>query len=404
MYEAPKAIVSLGDRCCGCGACAAACPKSCISMETDAWGFPRPNVDASECVDCGRCVSACPVLSSCHADKVCSVYWAKSKNDGELARSSSGGVFGLMASDVLASGGVVVGAAWKEDCHSVSHVVVDDASGLDAIMRSKYVQSTVPLGVYQGVRQAIKEGRRVLFSGTGCQVAGLRGYLGVYADSDLLLTVDVVCHGVPSPVLWDRWATYREASSGARLADVNMRSKTTGWLSYSATYEYEAEKGSSPKVESSVFRDDWYFKAFLYNACLRPSCFTCPAKRACGSDVTLGDFWGVQSAHPEVDYSGGVSAVICNTEKGEAALKAISNMLDSGKSTFEKVLAGNSSLISSVLPFVHYDEFMSDIAAGRGIPELMRDYAFRPSLFQRIRSLLSRVKRKFTKLTSSCKR
>lgn len=404
MHEAPKAIVSLDERCCGCGACAAACPKSCISMEADAWGFPRPKVDASECIDCGRCASACPVLSPGHADEVCSVYWAKSKNDGELARSSSGGIFGLMASDVLASGGVVVGAAWNEDRRSVSHVIVDDPSGLDAVMRSKYVQSTVPLGVYQGVRQAIKEGRRVLFAGTGCQIAGLRGYLGFQADFDSLLTVDVVCHGVPSPALWDRWAAYREASSGARLADVNMRSKTTGWLSFSATYEYEAEKGSSPMVESSVFRDDWYFKAFLSNACLRPSCFTCPVKRSCGSDVTLADYWGVQSAHPEVDYSGGVSAVICNTAKGDAAFKAISIMLDSGSSTFEKVLAGNPSLTSSVHPYAHYDNFMSDVAAGRDIPELMRAYEFKPALFQRIRSLLSGIKRKFTKLARSCKR
>lgn len=397
MHEAPKAIVSLGDRCCGCGACAAACPKSCISMETDAWGFPRPNVDASECIDCGRCVSACPVLSSCHADEVCSVYWAKSKNDGELARSSSGGVFGLMASDVLASGGVVVGAAWNEDCRSVNHVIVDDPSGLDAVMRSKYVQSTVPLGVYQGVRQAIKEGRRVLFAGTGCQIAGLRGYLGFQADFDSLLTVDVVCHGVPSPALWNRWAAYREASSGARLADVNLRSKTTGWLSFSATYEYEAEKGSSPMVESSVFRDDWYFKAFLSNACLRPSCFMCPAKRACGSDVTLGDFWGVQSAHPEVDYSGGVSAVICNTKKGEAAFKAISDSLGLGSSTFEKVVAGNPSLTVSVAPYARYDEFMADLAAGKKIPELMDAYAFKPSFLQRVRSRLGAVKRKLVK-------
>lgn len=393
MHEALSTIASLSNRCCGCGACSAICPKSCISMKPDVWGFPRPHIDESACVDCGRCTSACPALSAHDSDKALSIFWAKSKDVDELARSSSGGVFGLMASDVLDSGGVVVGAAWDRDFHSVSHIVVDDPADLDAIMRSKYVQSNVPLDVYRSVRRALREGRRVLFSGTACQVAGLRGGLGALADSDALLTIDVICHGVPAPALWKSWAEYRETSAKTKLSSVNMRSKATGWLSYSALYEYGAECGGSLKTESSVFHDDWFFKAFLSNACLRPTCFSCPVKRGCGSDVTLGDFWGVQSMHPDVDYTGGVSVVMCNTMRGEAAFKRISEMLDFGQSKFDNVLAGNPSLTASALPYSRYDAFMSDVAAGKKIPELMKAYTFSPSFSQRIRSRLGRMKR-----------
>lgn len=397
MHEAPDAIALMGDRCCGCGACSAACPKACISMESDLWGFRRPKVDTLPCTDCGLCVSACPALSAGESDIALSVSWARSKNKDELAQSSSGGIFGLLASACFSSDGIVVGAAWDNDFHSVSHVIANDPSDLDALMRSKYVQSSVGSRVYRVVRSALREGKRVLFSGTACQVAGLRGYLGKLADSELLLAVDVICHGVPAPALWERWAAYREKVAGAKLVGMNMRSKTTGWLSYSASYEYGEEKDGRSRTDSTIFRDDWYFKTFLSNACLRQSCFSCPSKRRCGSDLTLGDFWGVQSAHPEVDYTGGISAVICNTEKGEAAFKAISDSLELGSSTFEKVLAGNPSLAASVAPYARYDEFMADLAAGKKISELMDAYAFKLSFLQRVRSRFGAVKRKLVK-------
>lgn len=396
-YDEMK-ISKLGDACCGCGACAARCPKSCISMQEDKFGFLSPVIDTGACVGCHACESVCPALGGGKGDEALGVRWAKGKSGELLQASSSGGIFGLLAEGVIAGGGVVCGAAWANGCRRVEHVLVEDAASLDRVMRSKYVQSRVGRDVYAGVRDAIRSGRLVLFAGTACQVAGLKRYLGKAGESALLLTVDVICHGVPAPRLWSDWIDYKNSLHGSSVCDVNMRSKTAGWLSYSAMYSYIAEKDPSSTCESTIFNQDWYMKAFLANASLRPSCFMCPAKRGCGSDITLGDFWGFQGIHPEVDYSKGVSAVICNTEKGFTAFKGIMASVECGDATIEQVLAGNPSLVKSVVPYEKRDEFMEDLALGMDIEGLMSKYDFKPSLKQRFRSKLGAVKRKVFKV------
>ena len=398
--DKPK-IVLLEDACCGCGACAAKCPKECIHMLSDGAGFFYPEILTDLCVHCGGCDSVCPALGARCGDDTVSVSWAKSKDLDIRLASSSGGVFKLLAQDVLSSGGLVAGAAWTKGCRSVNHILIEDDSELDDIMRSKYVQSSVSRGVYEGIRDSLRSGRRVLFAGTACQVAGLRAYLGHLADSGCFLAIDVICHGVPSPLLWKKWVEYKERVAHSELRAVNMRSKTTGWLSFSASYAYayDAEKdGASaspePEPDSCVFGKDWYMKAFLANACLRPSCYACSAKRSCGSDITLGDFWGIQSAHPEVDYEGGVSAVICNTPKGVAAFEAVGPCVESGESSLERVLPGNPSLVSPVAPYAKRGEFMRDLEGGVDIEEMMRRYDFRAPLAQRVRAKLGAVKRR----------
>ncbi|MFQ9750516.1 MAG: Coenzyme F420 hydrogenase/dehydrogenase, beta subunit C-terminal domain [Collinsella aerofaciens] len=387
-------ISELGNACCGCGACLAACPKGCISMERDSLGFSRPMVDTLTCIGCGTCERACPAIGERFADQLQSVSWAKADAPELLDRSSSGGMFALLSRKVLSEDGVVCGAAFDGRCRGVRHVLVENVTDLDAVMRSKYVQSSIGKEVYRGVREAIRSGRRVLFAGTACQVAGMRGYLGKLGESDLFLSVDVICHGVPSPELWSRWVDYRSEAFGSDVCDVNMRSKTTGWLSYSAMYKHIAEKDNTGDTESQVFGKDWYMKAFLANASLRSSCLACPAKRSSGADITLGDFWGFQNIHPEVDNSKGVSAVLCNTEKGVRAFEAISGLTVNGPATLDEVIAGNSSLVRSVTPHPKRDEFLNDVSAGLSIPDLMDKWGFRPTLWQRVRDKLRSVKRR----------
>lgn len=367
-------------------------------MEKDRLGFSRPKVDTEACISCGACESSCPAIGERFADQLQSVSWAKADASELLERSSSGGMFGLLACKVLSEGGVVCGAAFDEGCRAVRHVLVENKADLDAIMRSKYVQSSIGNEVYRGVHDAIRSSRRVLFAGTACQVAGMRGYLGKLGESDLFLSVDVICHGVPSPELWSRWVDYRAEGFGSDVCDVNMRSKITGWLSYSAMYKHIAEKDNTGDTESQVFGKDWYMKAFLANASLRSSCLACPVKRSSGADITLGDFWGFQGIHPEVDYSKGVSAVLCNTQKGERAFNEISSLTLNGPATLEEVIAGNPSLVSSVAPYPKRDEFLKDVASGTSIPNLMSKWDFRPTLMQRIRGKLGGIKRRLKKI------
>lgn len=381
--KTPK-VASLGDACCGCGACTARCPKGCITMEPDAWGFRHPSIDSVACIGCSACDAACPALNVPDGDGCESVLWAKAHDSELLDRSSSGGVFGLLAKVVLSRGGVVAGAAWADGCRELRHVVVEDESELDAVMRSKYVQSSVGREVYEGVCGALREGRTALFAGTACQVAGMRSYLGGLADSDLFLGVDVICHGVPSPALWRRWLAHVEARERGEVHGVNFRSKITGWLSYSVMYSYMTEQDSASRFSVTRFEDDWYMRAFLKNASLRPSCLACPFKRQCGSDVTLGDFWGIRGQHPDVSIEGGVSAVVCNTAKGAEAISLIAGSMGSGSSSLDKVAAGNPALVRPVAPCADRDAFMAAVADGAPVSDMMSRWDFDPTLRQRL--------------------
>lgn len=393
----PEKLAALGERCCGCGACAAVCGKGAVSMVPDEWGFERPMVDAELCVGCVACERACVALGERPSDEALAVCWAKALDDELRVRSSSGGVFGLLGRDVLASDGVVCGAAWGSGCETLRHVLVEGEAGLDSVMRSKYLQSSVGLDVYEGVRDALRGGRRVLFAGTACQVAAMRAYLGALAESDQFLAVDVICHGVPSPRLWRDWLGFCSLREQGEVHEVNFRSKTTGWLSFSVAYKYATEKDGASRVSSGRFADDWYMKAFLSNASLRGSCFSCPSKRSCGSDLTIGDFWGFQIIHPEIDCSTGVSAVICNSEKGAAAFEAIRPLLDCGESTLDEVLPGNPSLVRSVVPYKSREAFLNDVSTG-DIGAMLKKWSFRPTAAQRIRGKISACKRLLRKV------
>ena len=395
--------VNAGERCCGCGTCAAVCPRGCIEMSEDACGFVWPLVDGALCVDCGACAVACPVMMAADAHcgtasegATCSfpmAWWARARDAELVLGSSSGGLFGLLARDVLSRGGVVYGAAFTEGCRSVRHVRATAEDDLLRIMKSKYVQSTVGPGVYRALGDDMRAGIPILFSGTPCQVAGARAYLfsrrvesGASKDESVLL-VDVICHGVPAPAVWGARTDGVRDRLGSSLAEVDFRDKKTGWENYSVTYR--ADNG---RAKSNLWDRDWFMAAFLQNASLRTSCFSCPCRGegTHASDITLGDFWGVRGAHPEVEAGAGVSAVIVRTEAGERAFERVATEVHRGRSSVDSIAAGNPSLCKQPSPHPQRDAFLGAVASGGDARYLQRNWGFGLTFGDRARRVLKR--------------
>lgn len=327
--------------CCGCGACSQRCPQSCITMQEDDSGFLYPHVDVEACVGCGLCEQVCPYLNKeVKRNGAATAIAACNPDEQVRTGSSSGGVFTLLAQDVIAQGGVVFGARF-DDQWNVVHDCTDSDDGLMAFRGSKYVQSVIG-DSYCRVEGLLKQGRKVLFSGTPCQIAGLRLFLG--KEYDDLLLVDVACHGVPSPMVWREYLP--GASGGSPLTVVNFRSKTTGWKNYSVLIG----------DKSRLHDNDRFMGCFLKNYSLRPSCFNCRFKAGrSGADITLADFWGIQTVAPHLDDDKGTSLVIVHTEKGQHHLDKC--RMNQETVDYSQALRANPSLEHSATCPNDYDAF-----------------------------------------------
>lgn len=309
--------------CCGCDACVQRCPKSCITMREDNEGFLYPEVDREVCIDCGLCEKVCPVIHQEEKRKPLAVYAVKHKDDKIRISSSSGGAFTALAESVIDEDGVVFGARFDEDW-SVFHDYTDTKEGLAAFRGSKYVQSRIG-DSFKKAEYFLKAGRKVLFSGTPCQIAGLKRFLR--KEYDNLLTVDFICHGVPSPGVWREYLkeeTARQCGGkntvlshpnikerDARIESISFRDKRLGWKKYSFALTLSVPNGHGAKntvLLSEPLNKNIFLRGFLTDLYLRPSCHACPAKSfKSGSDITIGDFWGVQYVMPEIDDDKGVS-------------------------------------------------------------------------------------------------
>lgn len=318
------------EKCCGCTACVQRCPQHCISLQEDSEGFLYPHVNIEQCISCGICENVCPVLNQAEARIPLKVYAAKNNNEQELLMSSSGGLFIVFAKKIIQDGGVVFGARFDENWN-VFHSYADTEEGLIDFIGSKYVQSRIG-DSYAEARTFLKSGRKVLFTGTSCQIAGLHSFLG--HDYDNLLTIDVICHGVPSPLVWKRYLTditnnVINLKSVSRTTDspiksISFRDKHTGWKNYSFVLSFSESQSSditSNGTLSHTFGKDPFMHLFLSNATLRPSCYHCPSKNGRSkSDLTIADFWGIEGVHPVFDDNKGVGLLIVNTEKGQCAI------------------------------------------------------------------------------------
>ncbi|MBR2971361.1 MAG: Coenzyme F420 hydrogenase/dehydrogenase, beta subunit C-terminal domain [Clostridia bacterium] len=360
--------------CSGCSACANICPKNCIKMERDEMGFVYPKVDADVCINCGRCETVCPILSPAKENSPLAVIGAKNRDESVRSTSSSGGTFFELAKEIISRGGIVYGCALDSELVA-RHIGVETAEDLSNLKGSKYVQSDVGT-TYREVKKYLMDGREVLYSGTPCQIAGLKNYLGKSYDN--LLLVDVLCHGVPSPGVFADYLDYLSERFGAKPISVNFRNKEKSWKRL-----YFEVKFDNGKRYFTFCGYDRYMSMFLNNISLRPSCYDCRFTTVNRQgDITLGDFWGIGRKYPERDDDKGISLIIVNSEKGKNAYESISGKFDAFDSDIDTAKAGQLILSSSVKKHASYDEFFR-LYTEQGIEKAAKTTVYIPGKLKR---------------------
>lgn len=374
-------IKATPNTCCGCSACAQRCPKQCITMQADGEGFLYPVVNAELCIDCGLCEIVCPCLNQSKLKTPITVQSFEAKDAAVRKQSSSGGAFTLLAEHIINKGGMVFGARF-DDNWNVVHDYTETVDGLKAFRGSKYVQSVIS-DCYQKAEVFLKAGREVMFSGTPCQIAGLKHYLR--KDYANLLSVDIACHSVPSPFIWQE---YLKGIKTKDIADINFRDKRKGWERYGLSIANN--KGSAFFQEHD---SNSYMQLFLHGITVRPSCFDCPAKDGrSGADITLGDCWGILKmvpGYPNVQQ--GVSFVICNTEKGQAI--ATEANVNGHELSYQQIVASNGGLtVKAKIPkerAAFWKAFQSAAIKQQVINQFAKPYM--PSIVLRLKLFISRM-------------
>ena len=338
------------DDCVGCSACSAICPRNCISMQPNNEGFLFPVVDSSSCAACGLCRKICPVVKAKESGAVAdgsagrqplSVHAAWNLASDIRKDSTSGGMFTALSERILFDGGLVVGAAFG-DGMAVRHIIVENENELYRLRGSKYVQSELSVDVLKGIRDALENGRVVLFSGTPCQVAGLRAFLR--RDYDNLYCCDIVCMGTPSPLLLSSYVSWLAWRRRSEPESMMFREKSKGWKVPSVYIRFS---DGSILRERSV--DNSYYLAFGRRFALRESCYDCRFKGLSRSgDITMGDFWGVDKTYPEYDaMDEGTSLVFVNSEKGRRLLGMVSDRVFLGPADVRTAVASNPMILQS---------------------------------------------------------
>ncbi len=323
--------------CTGCLACVQACPISCISAEISEEGFLYPEINTDACVNCKKCEKVCPLDIPSVSPKVPDAYAAVSHYDDVRKNSSSGGVFSLIAEKIISERGIVFGAAFDPD-FTVVHKYADSLSGLREFRGSKYLQSNIG-NTFREAKTFLDSGKTVLFSGTPCQIAGLRSFLG--REYENLVCQDIICHSIPSPAVWKHYLTL--LTKEEKPTAVSFRNKENGWEDYTLAIDTENDK----KVRSPG-RTDPYIRAFISGLISRKSCFDCRFKGGKSkSDITLADCWGVKAFAPEAYDKNGVSLVFLNTEKGKKLFESISDRCSFTTVDYQVAVGHNSAALYS---------------------------------------------------------
>lgn len=340
----------MNSNCSGCSACYNICPQKCISMVEDDEGFLYPQIDHDECIDCGMCKKVCPVSTTPNFSASPAFYSCKNKDEGIRMRSSSGGVFFSLAKYILSQNGVAFGAAFDENME-LKHTGVTNIIDLSKLMGSKYLQSNLAK-VFAEVKTHLCNNQLVLFSGTPCQIAGLKSFL--QEDYESLYLIDLVCHGVSSPKVFMEYIRAINTKHKTTVIETSFRDKRFGWENLILNLRFQNGR-------EVCLKDSAYYNGFLSNLFLRPSCHDCGFKDfRSGSDMTIGDFWGIKDFDPHFYDEKGVSLVIVKTNKGAELFSKISEDLHIIPSNFEDATRGNPCLCSSVKSHRNRERFFRE--------------------------------------------
>lgn len=341
-----KSIFNRKENCCGCSACFNSCPKQAISMQPDEEGFLYPVINYSLCIDCGKCASVCPFIrdGNYKSSTIPEFYAARHRADGVLMKSTSGGAFTAISDVILHQGGVIYGADYDEN-FCVIHKRAENEEQRNRMRISKYVQSNLA-NIFHQVETDLKNQRKVLFTGTPCQVAGLQGYMGKSLLVKNLYLCDVICHSIPSPLIWNDYKAILEKEYGGKLIDVQFRSKALGWSRKNSKESFQFKTSNSEMVHT----DNRFYQLFFgAKTIMRPSCEACrytDIHRP--SDITIADYWGIEKYASEWMDPKGVSLVITSTSKGIELLMKCSNTMKYEKRPIKEELAEQPRLTEPV--------------------------------------------------------
>lgn len=322
------------NKCNGCSACYNSCLKNAILMKEDEEGFVYPEIQKDKCINCGKCLNVCPNynLKTLNVDEVAYACYSKDKNQHMV--SSSGGFFAEAAKYILSKNGTIYGAAFNTDME-VEHIGISRIEDLNKLTGTKYVQSKIG-DCFNLIKNDLQKDKYVLFSGTPCQVAGLKNFLN--RDYDKLICIDLICHGVPSPEVWKRYIS--EKFGDRKVINMKFRNKENGISN--VLLQFELDNG---ELYSEAYRDCLYIQGFINNYYTRRSCFSCSFKgKNRYSDVTIGDFWSINEFHNEMTNKYGVSAVIAHTNKGKNLIESITENLNICGAKSSEIAVWNESL------------------------------------------------------------
>jgi len=372
-------------KCSGCTACFSVCPKHCIIMQADEEGFLYPHVDKTVCIDCHLCERKCPVLNPFNKREPIACYAAQNKDEQVRLTSSSGGIFTTLAETVLDKGGIVCGVEFDKD-KMTHHICIQSKSDLRKLVGSKYVQSRLE-NVFAEIRNYIQAGRWVLFTGTPCQVAGINSYLGKLSKEDNYISVELCCHGAPSPLIWKKYLAEIGANS-FNIQKLTFRSKQNGWKNYSLDIQTDDFRLCEGKEQNI------YMRGFLENIYCRPICSECKARSfATGSDLSIGDFWGLPKFYADKDDNKGKSLVLILSDKGNKFYQEIKIGLEVFEIKYEEVITGNTNYLLSSTAHVKRQAFWKYIASGKSISYSV-DRCLRTPLKLRIKNFIKKICKK----------